>query len=93
MDVRFLNNFIITVKKTILDENENLTVVDMQRHVKMGDIHSIDNYVEKDNFLTLYFSDKSSLHGVAFNIEKDYCEILKKRKPFLSSGCNGCGKK
>jgi hypothetical protein len=91
VNVRFLNNFIISVTKTII--GDKLIVCDEQHHIKIGEIYKIDRYTTNENkSLNLYFSDSCTLAGVAFRVEKDYCEILDKKINYpFTGGCGGCG--
>jgi hypothetical protein len=101
MNVRFLNNFIIEVTQTDVDDNGDIVVVKKRVHVKRGDIYKLHSYERYGTMLTLEFEKPDGhfgdyLHGVARGVESDYCEIMEKRAPTINlnhGGCGGCGHK
>lgn len=91
--VRFLNNFIMTVIQTVVDENDKLVIQENDIHICVGDVYNIVQYERhSDDRVDLHFPDSSPLAGVAHNVEGDYCEI---REPHAAKpkvvGCGGCG--
>jgi hypothetical protein len=98
VSVRFLNNFILTVVQTVLDNDGRMSVKEKSFHIQMGDIYKLTQYHRHpDGHLDLHFADDSPLAGVAQRVEPDYCELLEP-KPTSGvtarvTGCGGCGNK
>jgi hypothetical protein len=94
MTVRFLNNYLITVAQTYLDQSNKMSVQSKQIHVHAGDIYRITQFYRHPNgSLDLHFPKDSVLYGVATRIDSDICAINNDGTKKPSSGCGGCGKK
>jgi len=98
MQVRFLNNFVMTVIQTVEDSQGKLTTQTKPFHIRMGDIYPLSSYERHpDGHVDLHFPDSCPLSGVAERVEGDYCEIPKTPSKTvvtdMTPGCGGCGKR
>lgn len=96
INVRFLNNFIITVVQTITDDEGMLSAQEKQFHIAMGDVYPLTQYQRHpDGRLDLEFPDTCPLAGLAMNVESDYCELVEPKTTVTAqvTGCGGCGNK
>ena len=97
VNIRFLNNFVLTVVTTGINDAGDIVAEEHQFHVKQGDIYPISQYERHpDGKVDIQFPDTCDLAGMANRIEGDYCEIVDppaSRPLTISSGCGGCQNK
>lgn len=94
LTVRFLNNFIIDIVRTVLDdETGKLKTETKQFHIQLGDTYDIDQFERyQDDKLDLHFPEGSPLEGIALRVEGDHCAINEPPIPKVNpGGCGGCG--
>lgn len=97
LNVRFLNNFIVRVVQTTLDDDDNLSVQTIDKHFGVGEIYQLDQFERNsDGKLDLHLKNGMVLR----NLEPECCEVIdvkanaaKKAKSKGGCGCGGKGKK
>jgi len=104
MHVRFLNNFVITIVTTVLNDQGRMVAQERKVPVRMGDNHPVSQYEVHSETVDLHFSKKTPLEGVARRIPIAYCELHDPKKTRQlrqqaeaeaiatgKKGCGGCG--
>ena len=94
INVRFLNNFVLVVVTTGLNDEGRMQATEVSFHVARGDTYPIEQYERHpDDKLDLHFPDSCPMAGVAHRVEGDYCELTEPAKIAAkpSGGCGGCG--
>lgn len=76
--VRFLQNSILTVVHTGLNELGEMVVTETPAHVAYGELYILSRWEVNGKLATLYFPDdeSSKIHGVAQNVELDICQFV-----------------
>jgi len=102
VQVRFVNNFILTVVETITDDDGRLQAQERLVHIHVGDIYALERFEQiGDDKFDLHFLDSGPLNGgVAHRVEGDLCEFTQSDKvkanriaATAAGGCGGCGNK
>jgi len=98
-NIRFKQNFIMTVVNTQLNDAGELVATENFVHVSYGDTYVVDRWEINGNNVTIYFPDDPNLsrtHGVAHNVEIGFCDFtdtvqLAATIAARPSGGCGCG--
>ena len=95
INVRFLNNIVLTVVQTIADESGRMVAVKKPFHIGLGDVYPVAQYQRHpDGRIDIHFPDSCPLAGVAHRVEEDCCELTEPAKIAARvTGCGGCGNK
>jgi hypothetical protein len=77
-NIRFVQNFIMTLVETKLDDQGQLVATESLLHIAFGETYPVDRWEVNGNSVTIYFPDdpnESRIHGVAHNVELGFCEF------------------
>jgi hypothetical protein len=84
--IRFLQNTILDVTSTVVDEQGSLSVVTRKRHFKLGEVYAVESFQKQGTMFTAVVTDGSS-----FSMDSGVCEFLTAAVKTGKGGCGGCG--